>query len=526
MKKVIKYGREAKDLVLKGIAQLTHAVKGTLGGEGRNVILGQMYGSPVSSRDGVTVAKEFDLADPTEKLGSDLLKEAALKTNDDVGDGTTTAILVAEALIRYGFEEIKEGASPVKLSKELNLALKDTVKQLKKDSRKVTTKEQMAQIGTIASRDEDVGKLVADVFSETGEDGVIDVQESRGVETTKEVVKGLKLDKGYLSPYFVTNPEKMITEYHDIDILITDHKISNVEDLLPLFEQLKLKKLMIVAEDMDGTALATLVINRLKGACKPLVVKAPGFGDNKREILQDIAVVTGGTFITEETGMKIREVTLDMLGRADRVIADKSETTIVGGHGNQKEIENRIIQAKAVEAGADNDFDKENLKKRIAGLSGGVAVIKVGAMSEVEQKEKKYRVEDAVAAVSAGMAEGIIEGGGLPLLRIAEKLKEDTPINRVLRESLTIPFKQIIENGGLNPDEVLTQVKSQKFKVGCDISNFEYGDMFDMGIIDPLKVTRTALENAFSVASAVLITEATIAIEPEEEKPMPPGPPM
>jgi len=520
MKKIISYGTGARSKLLSGINKLAEAVKVTLGGAGRNVVFDQQYGPPESTRDGVKVAQEFDLSDPREKQGADLLRKVALKTNDDVGDGTSTAIILAQALIKNGFEEIKEGANPVKLSKELNSALKDIVKQLKKEAQKVTTKEQMAQIGTIASRDEEIGELVAKVISEAGEDGVVDVQESRGIETTKEVVKGLKLDKGYISPYFITDPEKMICEYHDIDILITDQKISDIEDLLPLIESLGrkgIRKLMIIADEVDGSALATLVINRLQGKFKPLVVKAPSFGDNKREVLQDIAIVTGGTFITQDTGMKVNEVTTDMLGRADRVVASKLETVIVGGHGKQKELEDRILQAKALEATAENDYDKENLKKRIAGLSGGVAVIKVGATSELEQKEKKYRVEDAVAAVTAGMAEGIIEGGGLPLLRIAEKLKENSPINRILKKSLIVPFNQIIENGGEDPVKILAGVKKKKFKQGYDISNGKFGNMFEMGIIDPVKVTRTALENAVSVASSVLITETTIVIEPEKE---------
>jgi chaperonin GroEL len=522
-KKIISYGQQARGKLLSGINKLTQAVKVTFGGAGKNVVFDQPYGQPPeSTRDGVTVAREFDLKDPQEKQGADMLRKVALNVNDDCGDGTSSAIIIAQALIENGFAEIKEGANPVKLSKELNKAVADIVKQLKKESQKVTTKEQMAQIGTIASRDEDIGNLVAEVMDETGEDGVVDVQESQGIETTKEVVKGIKLDKGYISPYFITDPKKMTCEYHGIDILITDHKISDVEDLVPLITTLgeqKTKKLMIIADDVTESALAALVVNRIQGKFKPLAIKAPSFGDNKREVLQDIAVITGGTFVTEETGMKITDVTPDMLGRADRVVSSKSETIIVGGQGDQKELETRLTQVKAAEAVAESDYDKENLKKRIAGLSGGVAVIKVGATSELEQKEKKYRVEDAVAAVAAGMAEGIIEGGGLPLLRIAEKLKESSPVNRILKKSLAVPFNQIIENGGEDLEKILTEAKKKKLKEGYDIVNAKFGDMFEMGIIDPVKVTRSALENAASVASSVLITETTIAIEPEKESP-------
>lgn len=524
MKKIISYGQEARDKLLSGINKLTRAVEVTLGGAGRNAVFDQQYGPPESTRDGVKVAQEFELSDPREKQGADLLRKVALKVNDECGDGTSTGIILAQALIENGFAEIKEGANPVKLSKELNEGVKEIVRQLKKESRKVTTKEQMAQIGTIASRDEDIGKLVAEVVSEAGEDGVIDVQESQGIETTKEVVKGLKLDKGYISPYFITNPEKMTSEHHDIDILITDHKISDIEDLLPLIESLGkngIKRLMIIADDVDGSALSSLVLNRLSGKFKSLAIKAPGFGDNKREILQDIAIVTGGTFITAETGMKITETTPDMLGKAEKVAASKSETIVVGGQGSQKELEKRVLQTKALENGAESEYDKENLKKRIAGLSGGVAVIKVGATSELEQKEKKYRVEDAVAAVTAGMAEGIIEGGGLPLLRIAEKLKENSSINRILKKSLAVPFNQIVENGGDDIEKTLETIRKKKFEEGYDVSQRRFGNMFEMGIIDPVKVTRIALENAVSVASSVLITETTIVIEPEKESPMP-----
>lgn len=519
MKKEIKYGGEAREALYNGIEKLTNAVRITLGGEGRNVVFGQQFGAPETSRDGVTVAREFDLSDKFEKLGSDMLRKVALKTNDDVGDGTTTAIIVAKEIIKSGFGEIKLGYSPVKLSRELKEEIEKIVAQLKTGSKKITTQEQMAQIGIIASRDPEIGKLVAGVVHEAGENGVIDVQDSKGIETTKEVVKGLRLDKGYVSPYLVTDGERMVAEYHDLNILITDKKISDLDELLPLIEKLGRKGLMIVADDIDGYALTALIMNHLgPQQMRYLAIKAPGFGDNKRDILNDLAVITGGTLISEDTGIGLKDVTEDMLGKADRIISTKSYTNIVGGAGSKKKIEERINQLKTEFDLTEAKYDKDNIKKRLAGLTGGIAVIKVGASSEVEQKEKKYLVEDAVSAVTAAVSEGIIEGGGIPLLRIVQSMKPDTPANRVLINALSAPFKQIIENGGEDYHEILSQIKAKEFKVGYDVVNREVGDMFRMGIIDPLKVTKTALLNAVSVASTVLITETIIAIEEEKEK--------
>ena len=527
MKKIIEYGINAREKMLSGIEKLFRAVAPTFGGEGKNTVFGKQFGVPESTRDGVTVAKNFDLEDETEKLASDLMKIAALKTNDDVGDGTTTAIILAYWIIKNGFEEIKAQNSPIKINKGLLAATQDIVKQSKEQAEKITTKEQMAQIGNIAARDKEIGELIADVVYSAGENRVIDVQDSKNTETTKEVVKGLKIEKGYISQYFITNPEKMTAEYEDVDILITDQKISNITDILPLIEKLEKQGLMIIADDIDGDALTGLVVNKLNGKFKSLAIKAPGFGDNKKDILKDMAVITGGTLITEEKGMKLIEVEPGMLGKAERVVASKSETIIVGGGGNKKEIDNRIKQLKSECDLVEGKYDKENIQKRIAGLTGGIAVIKVGASSEIEQKEKKYRVEDAVAAVSAAVEEGVICGGGIPLLEIAEKLDDKTPSNRILKKALQEPFKKNLENAWVDEKKIIDRIRKEGFKVGYDVVKGDFGTMFEIGIIDPVKVTRTALENAISVASSILITETTIAIK-QEETPVvgPPQQPM
>jgi len=524
MKKIL-YGIKAKAKILRGIEKLARAVRVTLGGEGRNVIFGQQYGAPDTTRDGVTVAREFDLEDEFEKLGSDLLKVAALKTNENVGDGTTTAIILAESIVKEGFKEIELGSSPIKIVRELRTKCGDIIKKLSENAQQITTKKQMAQIGTIASRDSEIGALVADVVHEAGKDGTIDVQDSKGIETTKEVVKGLKLEKGWISPYFINNPEKMIAEYHDINVLITDQKISDYEDIEPIFTKNGKRGMVVVADDVEGNALSYLIMNHLRQMFRSLAVKAPGFGDNKRDILNDLAVITGGTFISGDTGINLRDVTPDMLGKAERVIVGKSNTIIAGGAGTKKAVEDRVKQLKSELLLAENKYDKDNLTKRLAGLLGGVAVIKVGAASEVEQKERKYLVEDAVSAVSAARDEGVIEGGGLPLLKIAQELGTDTPVNRILKKALSAPFIQIIENGGENANEIMSKVINSDFKEGYDVSNRKYGNMFEMGIIDPVKVTRTALENAMSVASMVLTTETIIAIK-EKEKDVVMAPPQ
>ena len=530
MKKKILYGQDAQDKIVLGIKKLFKTVAPTFGGEGKNVIFGQQFGIPETTRDGVTVAKEFDLDDIHEKLAADLLRVASLKTNDDVGDGTTTAIILAYHLIKLGFIELKDSKySPIKLSKDLKIAVNDIIEQLKKRAKKITTEEQMVQIGTIAARDSDIGELVAKTLSEAGKYGVIDVQDSKSTETTKEVVKGLKIDKGYISPYFVNNFDKMTAEYYDMNVLITDHKLSDIDDIIKLLENLK-KPLLIMADEVDekGTALPTLLLNRIKHGARIVVTKAPSFGENRKEILKDIAAITGATLISEDTGLKLIDATEDMLGVAEKITVGKSETIVVGGMGKKGVIDKRINQVKTESGLAEGKYDQENLQKRLAGLTGGIAVIKVGGSSEVEQKEKKYRVEDAVAAIGAALQEGVIPGGGIPLLEISEKLNSKTSINKVLKETLKEPFLQIIRNAGIAPEPILEEIKKKKFKIGYDVVNNKYGDMLEIGIIDPVKVTRTALENAASVAASVLITETIIATEKEEAPPVmtPPQPPM
>lgn len=529
--KQVKYGQEARKKILLGISKLTKAVRVTLGGEGRNVIFRSSImqptgavipGPPESTRDGVTVAREFDVDDEFEKLGVDLLKSVAFKTNFEKGDGTSTAIILAQELIENGFKEIekgkwyefwKKGVSPVELSDQMTQKTQDIVKLLKKQSKPVKDLKQMAQIGKIASRSEEMGKLAADVVKQIGEEGTVDIQDSPSVNTEKTIVDGLKIDNGYMSPYFATNPRKMQAEHNEANILVTDLKISTIDDLMPLFEKMKElnteKELVIITDQIGYGVISILVNNHLKGQFKFLVVRLPGPGDRLEEF-RDIAAYTGAKFVSEDTGIELGGINFDMLGHADRVVSDRDQTFIIGGGGAKKSVKNRLTQLKTEHALTKTGEDKKILEKRIGNLKGKIAVIKVGGGSEFEQRERKYMVEDAVMAIKAAMSDGVIEGGGIPFLKIARKLG-NTPIDRIFKKSLSVPFQQIIKNGGLDPQKLTIN------KQGYDISNKCYGDMFKMGIIDPVSVTIAALENATSIASAVLITE-TIITDKDEKK--------
>jgi len=535
MAKQIYYKEEAREALKRGVDKVANAVKVTLGPKGRNVILDKGFGSPVITKDGVTVAKEIELKDRFENIGAELIKEVASKTNDVAGDGTTTATILAQAILAEGFSAVNSGANPVALKKGMDEALEGVIKSLNSKKKKVT-KENIKEVASISANDEGIGKLIADVFNEVGKDGVVTVEESQSTEMSKEIVEGMQFDKGYLSAYMVTNPERMEAFYEDPFILVTDKKISSIQEIVPLLEKIShigRKSLVIIAEDVDGDALATLVVNKLRGNFNTLAIKAPGFGDRKKEILEDIAIVTGGEFISEEKGIKLENIDPStMLGRARRVIATKESTTIVGGKGKPANIEKRVAQLRNQLAKSTSDFDKEKLQERIAKLSGGVAVIKVGAQTETELKEKKFRIDDAVAATRAALEEGIVPGGGIALFEVFKELdlkpvkegKSSEPTNDfgrgklIIKSVLARPLRAIVENSGKDANEVAEKLyRSDKYGYGFNVLTGQYGDMFEMGIIDPLKVVKTALTNAVSIASTILTTEAIITDIPEEK---------
>ena len=532
MAKQIYYKEEAREALKRGVDKVANAVKVTLGPKGRNVILDKGFGSPVITKDGVTVAKEIELKDKFENIGAELIKEVASKTNDIAGDGTTTATILAQAILAEGFSAVNSGANPVALRKGMDSALESVIKLLNSRKKKVT-KENIREVASISANDSEIGELIADVFNEVGKDGVVTVEESQSTEMSKEIVEGMQFDKGYASAYMVTNTERMEAVHDDPLILITDKKISSIQEIVPLLEKLSQggkRSLVIIAEDVEGDALATLVVNKLRGTFNSLAVKAPGFGDRKKEILEDIAIVTGGQVIAEEKGMKLEAVDLNMLGRARRVVASKDTTVIVGGKGKPADIDKRVAQLKNLISKTTSDFDKEKLQERLAKLSGGVAVIKVGAQTETELKEKKFRVEDAVNATRAALEEGIVAGGGVALMDVLKELESETvkkseprlvnDINRgtlIIKSILSKPLKAIAENSGKDSNEVIEKVfQFKEFGYGLNVVNGKYGDMFEMGIIDPLKVVKTALNNAVSVASTILTTEAVITDAPEE----------
>ena len=536
MSKLIAHGEEARKALQKGVDQLADTVKITMGPKGRNVVLDKKYGSPLITNDGVTIAKEIELADPMENMGAQLVKEVATKTNDVAGDGTTTATLLAQAIIREGLKNLAAGANPMVMKKGIKAAADAAVAEIKKNSKKVKGTEDIARVGTVSSGDEQIGTLIAEAMEKVGADGVITVEESKTAETYSEVVEGMQFDRGYVTPYMATDMEKMEAVLDEPVILITDKKVSSVQDLLPLLEQVVQtgKKLLIIAEDVEGEALNTLIVNRLRGTLNVCCVKAPGYGDRRKEMLQDIAILTGGTVISEEVGLDLKEATIDMLGKAKQVKVNKENTIIVGGAGKAADIKNRVAQIKSQVEVTTSDYDKEKLQERLAKLAGGVAVVRVGAATETEMKEKKLRIEDALNATRAAVEEGIVAGGGTAYVNAVpavEKLLKDAEGDektgiQIVAAALTEPVRQIAANAGVDGSVVLEKVRSSKVGVGFDAYNETYVDMVKEGIVDPTKVTRTALENAASIASVLLTTEALVADKPEPPAPAPAAPDM
>jgi len=532
--KELQFNTEARAKLKRGIDQLAEAVKVTLGPKGRNVVIDKKFGSPTVTKDGVTVAKEVELADPIENMGAQMVKEVATKTSDLAGDGTTTATVLAQAIFREGLKNVTAGANPMELKRGIEKAVEAVVEELKRLSAPSAGKKEIAQVGTIsANNDKEIGNLIAEAMEKVGKDGVITVEEARGLETTLETVDGMQFDRGYLSPYFVTDPEKMEAALEDAYILIHDKKISAMKELLPILEKVAQsgRPLVIIAEDVDGEALATLVVNKLRGTLKVAAVKAPGFGDRRKEMLRDVAVLTGGQVISEEVGFKLENATLNDLGRAKRIVVDKDNTTLVDGKGKSDDIKGRINEIKAAIDKTTSDYDREKLQERLAKLSGGVAVINVGAATETEMKEKKARVEDALHATRAAVEEGIVAGGGVALIRaqsVLEKIRgtEDEKIGvEIVRRALEEPIRMIAQNAGAEGSIVVARVKESKDKnFGYNAQTDVYEDLVKAGVIDPTKVTRTALQNAASIAGLLLTTECVV-VEKKEEKPAPAGPP-
>jgi len=528
MAKEIVFSDKARTQLLEGVKKLADAVRVTMGPKGRNVLLQRSFGSPHITKDGVSVAKEIELKDPVENMGAQLVKEVASKTADEAGDGTTTATVLAYAIFKEGLKYVTAGANGVAVKRGMDAAAKAIIEELKKMSKPVENKEQIAQVATIsANNDKKIGELIAEAMDKVGKDGVITVEEGKSLNDELEVVEGMQFDRGYLSPYFVTDTEKMVAELNDAYILLYDKKISNMKDLLPLLEQLVQagnKPLLIIAEDVEGEALATLVVNKLRGVLNVVAVKAPGFGDRRKAMLQDIAILTGGQVISEELGRTLESATLADLGQAGRVVVDKENTTIVDGKGDKAAIEARIAQIKKEIEETTSDYDREKLQERLAKLSGGVAVIKVGAATETEMKEKKDRVDDALSATKAAVEEGIVIGGGAAILKAAKKAEVESvdPDEQIgidiIKKAVTAPIKQIAENAGFEPGVVALTVEEAEENVGFNAATGEYVDMFEAGIIDPTKVERIALQNAVSVGGLLLTTEAAVTEEPKEEK--------
>ena len=525
MAKEIKFSREAQDAVLKGVNTLSNAVKATLGPRGRNVLIEKTFGAPVVTKDGVTVAKEIELEDRFENMGAQMVKEVASKTSDVAGDGTTTATILAQAIFREGIKLVAAGHDPMKLKRGIDKAVEVVVDSIRKQSKQVKGRTEIAQVATVsANGDETIGNIIAGAMEKVGKDGVITVEEGRSLETELEVVEGMQFDRGYLSPYFITDPERMLIEIEDPLILMYDKKIDNMKDLVPLLEEVakSTKPLLVMAEDIEGEALATLVVNKMRGNLKAAAVKAPGFGDRRKAMLEDIAVLTGGKVIAEEVGMKLESAKLADLGRAKKVIIDKDNTTLIGGAGKRGEIEGRIRQIKAQVDEASGEYDREKLQERLAKLAGGVAVIRVGAATETEMKEKKARVEDALNATRAAVEEGIVAGGGVALIRAIKEVdgfkgadvEEQAGVN-IVKKVLEEPLRGIATNAGWDGSIVVGKVSEQKGSNGFDAAKLEYCDMIAAGIIDPAKVTRSAMINASSVAGLLLTTEALIADKPE-----------
>ncbi len=534
--KLVKFSQEARDKILRGVNILADAVTVTLGPKGRNVVLEKSFGAPVVTKDGVTVAKEIELEDKFENMGAQMVKEVASKTSDVAGDGTTTATVLARAIYAEGLKMVAAGHDPMSIKRGVDKAVEAVVAELKNLSKPTREQKEIAQVGTIsANNDSMIGEIIAEAMNKVGKEGVITVEEAKGLETTLEVVEGMQFDRGYLSPYFVTDPERMECVYEDVYILIHEKKLSAMKDLLPILEQVAKtgKPLLIIAEDVEGEALATLVVNKIRGTLKGVAVKAPGFGDRRKAMLEDIAILTGGRVIAEELGVKLENLTLNDLGRAKRIVVDKDNTTIVDGAGKKADIEARIKQIRAQIEETTSDYDREKLQERLAKMVGGVAVIKVGAATEVEMKERKARVEDALHATRAAVEEGIVPGGGVALIRAASALdklevpeEEKVGVN-IVRKALYEPCRWIANNAGADGSVVIDKIKNNKGAYGFNAATEEFEDLIKAGIIDPTKVVRTALQNAASVAGLLLTTEATVAEKPEEKKEAtPPMPPM
>ena len=536
MSKLIMRGDEARKALQAGVDQLADTVKITLGPKGRNVVLDKKYGAPLITNDGVSIAKEVELPDPFENMGAQLVKEVSTKTNDVAGDGTTTATLLAQAMIHEGLKNLAAGANPIVVKKGMSKAVEAAVAEVKKQAKKVNGSSDIARVGAVSSGDEEIGKLIADAMEKVSADGVITIEESKTAETYSEVVEGMQFDRGYITPYMVTDTEKMEAVIDDAYILITDKKISVISDILPILEQLVQsgKKLVIIAEDVEGEALNTLIVNRLRGTLNVVCVKAPGFGDRRKEMLQDIAVLTGGTVVSEEVGLELKTATIDMLGRARQVKVTKENTTIVDGAGDATAIKDRVAQIRSQIANTTSDYDKEKLQERLAKMAGGVAVIKVGAATETEMKEKKLRIEDALNATRAAVEEGVVAGGGTIFVNVIPAVEallntvegdEKTGV-RIIAKALEAPIRQIAANAGLDGSVILEKVRnSGKLGYGFDAYKEEYCDMVAAGIIDPAKVTRSALENAASVSAMVLTTESLVADKPEPPAPAAPADP-
>ena len=531
MAKEILYGEDARKALQKGLDQLADTVKITLGPKGRNVVLDKKFGAPLITNDGVTIAKDIELDDAFENMGAQLVKEVATKTNDAAGDGTTTATVLAQALVREGMKNVAAGANPMVIKKGIQKAVDAAVESIIANSKKVGSADDIARVATVSSGDENIGKLIADAMEKVSADGVITIEESKTADTYIEVVEGMQFDRGYVSPYMVTDTDKMEAVMDDAYILITDKKISSIQDLLPLLEQIVQggKKLVIICEDLEGEALTTILLNKLRGTFNCVAVKAPGFGDRRKEMLQDIAILTGGTVICDDLGLELKETTIDQLGRAGSVRVEKENTIIVHGAGDPDAIKSRISQIKSQIETATSDFDKEKLQERLAKLSGGVAVLRVGAATEVEMKEKKLRIEDALSATKAAVEEGVVSGGGVSLINATAAVEKVIPAcegdektgAKIVLKALEEPMRQIAANAGLDGSVIIDKIRrSRKFGYGFDVYNETYTDMFEAGIIDPTKVTRSAIQNAASAAAMILTTESLVA-DKKEENPAP-----
>jgi chaperonin GroEL len=534
--KDVRFSQDARDRMLRGVDILANAVRVTLGPKGRNVVIDKSFGAPRITKDGVTVAKEIELEDKFENMGAQMVREVASKTNDTAGDGTTTATVLAQAIVKEGAKAVAAGMNPMDLKRGVDIAVTEAVKDLAARSKKIKDSSEIAQVGTIsANGDKSIGQMIADAMQKVGNEGVITVEEAKSLETELDVVEGMQFDRGYLSPYFITNAEKMVAELEDAYLLIHEKKLSSLQPMLPVLEAVVQtgKPLVIVAEDIEGEALATLVVNKLRGGLKVAAVKAPGFGDRRKAMLEDIAILTGGQMIAEDLGIKLENVTLQMLGKAKRVRIEKENTTIINGAGSKDDIQGRVAQIKAQIEETTSDYDREKLQERLAKLAGGVAVIRVGGATEVEVKEKKDRVDDALNATRAAVEEGILPGGGVPLLRATARLDQIKTENadqktgvEIVRRAIQWPARQIVENAGVDGSVVVGKILDKnEYAWGYNAQTGEYGDMFKLGIIDPTKVVRTALQDAASVASLLITTEAMIAEKPKKESApaMPPG---